>query len=159
MLHALSVALPGTPFVLDAGGSDASRGVALSRLPEVHSVLAPSPPQRVTPAGAPHSPPPAAVPTRVSPAVDPAPANAGSSGGTLASPAQAIHIESVPQVVVLNPVVGSPFTGTLPSKDRGKKRGRSSSRPGGVSVAIVVVLVVLALVAGFLCGWAVGRTT
>jgi serine/threonine protein kinase len=160
MLRALSAAVPGTPFVLDAAGHDASRGVALSRLPEVHSVLVPGQAQR--PATGSPSPPvsPVAAPTRVSPApaLDPVPGNAGAGGGTLASPAAVVHIESVPQVVMVNPAMGSPFMGTLPSKDRERKRGRSSNRPG-ISVTIVVVLVALALSAGFLCGWAVGRAT
>jgi len=159
MLRALSAAVPGTPFVLDATGHDASRGVALSRLPEVHSVLLPGGAQRPAP-GSPSASPVAAAPTRVSAAsaLDPVPANAGAGGGTLASPAAPVHIESVPQVVMVNPAMASPFTGTLPSKDPGEKRGRPSNRPG-ISVMFVVVLVVLALSAGFLCGWAVGRAT
>jgi serine/threonine-protein kinase len=162
MLQALVAA---APVPADLGGGEGSRGIALSRLPDVHSVLVaapqrPSPPTPVSTSAPPPkgSVPPRAAPTRVSPSLEPATANAGASGGTLASPAAPVHVESVPQVLVVGPAAASPFTGTLPSTD-GEKKRRKKGDSAGLPLILVVVLVVFALGAGFLCGWVVGRTT
>jgi hypothetical protein len=160
MARALAVAVPGATLSFDTpdGGAHA---VMLSRLPEVHSVLA-SASTAAFPLRARAAP---VSPTAGRPGVlelgsspEPASANAGGSGGTLASPAvPAARPDNPPNVLLVAPAP-SAFQGTMPSPERASGLGRASNRRG-IAVPWVVLLVILALSAGFLCGWAVGRAT
>ncbi len=139
MARALIVAAP------HAASGDV-QGSALSRLPEVASVLGPQPgagipstsSMRATPAPAPL--PAAPSPTDNSPRPP---------GGTLASAAGRHVSDPPPQVVVVPPA--SSVGGTLPSKDL-PVIGAPGAR--GVAHWLVALLVVAALGAGFLLGWA-----
>jgi eukaryotic-like serine/threonine-protein kinase len=143
MARALAAVAPNAALRSDPPGGEVVAAVALSRLPEVHSVLAPltSFPNasRVAkhPAPGPASPEP--VVTK-------------GAFGTLASPAAAPVAEPPAHIVVVPP---GPLGGTLPSKDR-KSRARARR---GVRPLLVALLVACALSAGFLLGWAVGRAS
>jgi serine/threonine-protein kinase len=125
-----------------------SRGMPLSRLPEVASLFAPSIVAGASPVAqsAPHAPVPATV----------AAAGKGPSG-TLASPVRA---EVVAESSHPPPPIVMVSGGTLPSNDLPMLDPVSHGAPRirrGVSPAVLVVLVVVALLAGFSLGFAVGR--
>lgn len=119
---------------------------ALSRLPQVPSLLAPvqgvTAPPRPAPTASPTSP--GASQSSWEPAVR----------GTLASPAAPMVADPAPQVPF---VERSALGGTLPSKGRDASSPLSGRR--AVSRTAVVVLVVCALAVGFVLGWVVGRAT
>jgi serine/threonine protein kinase len=145
MARALSALAPG-------GGAQ-----ALSRLPEVASLLAPSMPGGPSTFASPRpvgSPPPATAVAAPDP-VQPAPRAGGDtlssaiSGGLIVrspSDAPAVHIIEAPQHGATLP------SDVLPIIERGSVRPRA-----GVDPRVVAALVAAALAAGFLLGWMVGR--
>ncbi len=141
MARALAAVAPNAAFRSEPPGGEVAAAVALSRLPEVNSVLAPlaSFPNTSRVAKHPSAGPPS-----------PEPAATKGSFGTLASPAAAPVAEPPAHVVVVPP---GPLGGTLPSKDR-KSRPRVRR---GVRPILVALLVACALSAGFLLGWAMGH--
>jgi serine/threonine-protein kinase len=143
MARALAAVAPNAALRSDPPGGEAVAAVALSRLPEVHSVLAPLASFPNTSRVAKH---PAAGPA------SPEPVATKGAFGTLASPAAAPVAEPPAHIVVVPP---GPLGGTLPSKDR---KSRSRARRG-VRPLLVALLVACALSAGFLLGWAVGRAS
>ena len=155
---------------LDPSGGARNEASALSRLPDVAPMFAPSvaDPRGAAPFTTPGevwAPGPfaGAIPETLG-----APAPAPKASGTLASASRpfAVLAEAQPQVVVVASHGGSGLGETLPSQDlpmlapHGASRASSPGlmlRGGGVRVGIVVLLVVLALVAGMLIGFGVGR--
>jgi serine/threonine protein kinase len=154
---------------IDPGAGSRVEAHALSRLPDVAPMFAPSvadawgaPPRTAPVGGAPLTPRPPAPPETLA-----TPAPGQKASGTLASASRpfAVLAEAQPQVVVVAPHGGSGLGETLPSNDLPMlaPHGQSvpSSVPGlarrGVGPSVVVLLVVLALVAGVLIGFAVGR--
>jgi serine/threonine-protein kinase len=127
------------------GDLSPSQPAALSRLPDVPSMYAPSllPPSPQAQSGT----------TKVSASAPPVPM--AGPGGTLASPAgRAISIPPPPQVQVVS------TQGTLPSQDLPMLPAVAHGAPrfgAGVPVAAVIVLVLVALAAGFCLGYVVGH--
>jgi eukaryotic-like serine/threonine-protein kinase len=152
MARALTAASASNDRVTARPSDASSRAVALSRLPDVPSLFAPStlgvPAAPLQGGGAKNAPNTAVVPVALAPAKGP--------GGTLASPARVERVSEAraPQVVVQD------AGGTLPSKDLPMLEPVSSGAPRirrGVAPVVVVLLVALALVAGFLLGFAAAR--
>jgi serine/threonine-protein kinase len=136
MARALVAAVP------HAASSDVQGG-ALSRLPEVASVLGPQPGGGIPSTSSMRAAAAAQAPgTQTDPGARP-------PGGTLASAAGRHVSDPPPQVVVVPPA--SSVGGTLPSKDL-PVIGAPAAR--GVAHWLVALLVVAALGAGFMLGWA-----
>jgi serine/threonine-protein kinase len=146
MSRALAAAIPGAVLRSEVPGGEASAAVALSRLPEVPSVLAPL-------AALPSTSRVAKRPSGPATAEPKSPGKG--SFGTLASPAAPAVADPPAHVVVVPP---SPLGGTLPSKDRPSRHSRLSARRG-VEPTFVALLVACGLLAGFLLGLAVGRAS
>ncbi len=143
MARALIAAVP------HAASSDVQGG-ALSRLPEVASVLGPQPGAGIPSTSSMRA---GAVAAQAAGGAGggPGPTDPGARppGGTLASAAGRHVSDPPPQVVVVPPATS--VGGTLPSKDL-PVIGAPGSR--GVAHWLVALLVVVALGAGFMLGWA-----
>ena len=140
MARALVAAVP------HAAASDMAGG-ALSRLPDVPSLLAPPGLGAGVPSTSSMRDPGAAPGTAASPGVE-------RVGGTLASAAHGMPVtDPAPQVVVVPPATS--VGGTLPSE--GLPIIDRSSFGRGVPRGLVALLVVVALVTGFAFGWVFGR--
>jgi eukaryotic-like serine/threonine-protein kinase len=164
-------ALGAVAQTIDPLGGSRNDAPALSRLPDVAPMFAPSvadgwgaPPRTAPGQGTSPSPHVGATPETLA-----TPPPGQKVSGTLASASRpfAVLAEMQPQVVVVAPHGASGLGETLPSQDlpmlapHGTSGTPSASGYGvprrGVGAGIVVLLVVLALTAGLLIGFAVGR--